>query len=250
MGRVGDLLRVDRQTILLAYASYLPHLVDQAERGLLRIAPRRVTAISEPLMPEVRAAVESTWHAPAASGYGMSEGLFAGSCGQSLHFPDDLCVIEPVTAAGDPVPAGERADRVLVTNLYNPLLPLIRFDVTDQLVVLPDPFPCGSLLSRVADPQGRLDDTFSHAGSVTVHPHVFRTTLAPEPKVIEYQVHQTARGAEVHVVGAVDATPVCTDLERALRQLGVTDAVVTVELVASLERQPSGKLKRFMPLPT
>lgn len=236
-------------TILMAYSSYLPHLIDQVQRGQLRIAPRRVIAISEPLLLEVRAAVDATWNVPVASGYGMSEGVFAGSCGHSLHLPDDLCVIEPVTANGEPVPTGERADRILVTNLYNHLLPLIRFDVTDQIVVLPDSCPCGSTFSRVADPQGRLDDTFSYAGGVTVHPHVFRTTLASESNVIEYQVHQTAQGAEVRIVGAVNADRVKADLERALRQLGVTEAVVTVASAASLGRQPSGKLKRFVPLP-
>ena len=36
-------------------------------------------AISEPLLPEVRAAAAAAWAAPVANGYGMSEGLFAGA---------------------------------------------------------------------------------------------------------------------------------------------------------------------------
>lgn len=117
----------------MCYSSFLPHLAAEARAGRLAISPRRVIAISEPLLPEVRAAAAAAWAAPVAIGYGMSEGLFAGCCGHGIHLPDDLCLIEPVDAAGRPAAPGAPSQRIYITNLYNHALPLIRFEVTDEL---------------------------------------------------------------------------------------------------------------------
>lgn len=97
-------------TVLMGYSSFLPRLVIEARARRLRIAPRRVVAISEPLQPEVRAIVEEAWSAPVASGYGMSEGAFAGACRHGLHLPDDLCLIEAVDASSPTPPPSPRTD--------------------------------------------------------------------------------------------------------------------------------------------
>lgn len=237
-------------TVLMGYSSILPRLAAEARDGRLRISPRRVVAISEPLLPEARDIVERTWGAPVASGYGMSEGVFTGSCGLANHLPDDLCLFEPVTVVGVAVPSGQLADRVLVTNLYNTVLPLIRYEVTDEVVVLSDPCPCGSSFARLADPQGRLDDTFVYDG-IGIHPHVFRSALAKSEHVVEYQVTQTPRGADIRVVadGDVECEWIRRQIEHDLRGLGIHQAEVTVAVVTDIDRhRATGKLRRFVPL--
>src|SRR6266436_5075795 len=66
----------------------------------------------------------------------------------------------PVSSRGHPVPPGERADKIYVTNLFNHTLPLIRYEITDEVTLLDEPCRCGSGHRLIADPQGRLDDTF------------------------------------------------------------------------------------------
>jgi phenylacetate-coenzyme A ligase PaaK-like adenylate-forming protein len=237
-------------TLLMCYSSFLPRLAAEAEAGRLRIAPRRVLAISEPLLPEVRELAERTWRAPIGISYGMSEGLFTGSCGYGTHLPDDLCLVETVDDRGRPVAPGTTSGRVYLTTLYNHTLPLIRYDVTDELTVLEGPCPCGSGMRRIADPQGRLDDTFTYGG-VSVHPHLFRSALGRSPEIIEYQVHQTPRGALIRVVARsrVDTDALAQHLGHALCGVGVARARVELTQVATLDRQVSGKLRRFVPLP-
>lgn len=237
-------------TILMGYSSFLAHLALEARAGRLRIAPRRVTAISEPLLPETRAAIDDAWGAPIANGYGMSEGATTGCCGHSTHLPDDLCLLEPVDHAGQPVAVGTPAARVYLTNLYNPVLPLIRYEVTDEITILDGPCPCGSPLRRIADPQGRLDDIFTYPEGVTVHPHVFRSLLGRRHEIVEYQVRQTPRGAAVEIVSPspLDTSPIERELQTALAALGLLQPDVTVTRAATLDRQPTGKLKRFVPL--
>lgn len=237
-------------TILQGYSSMLHRLALEERSGGLRIRPRRINPISEPLMPETRDLLRDVWGVPVINGYGMSEGLFAGACAHGLHLPDDLCLVEIVDRDGRAVPPGPSGQRLLITNLYNPVLPLIRLEVTDELRVLPGPCPCGSMHRRIADPQGRLDDEFTYPDGTTVHPHVFRDVLGQQQTVVEYQVRQTVRGAEVAIVtvGPCDGAALAGSVAAALRRVGLSEPVVTAVVVSDIDRQSSGKLKRFVPL--
>jgi phenylacetate-CoA ligase len=248
MEQIVERLNHLQPTTLMGYSSFLPRLATAARTQRLRIAPQRVVAISEPLLPEVRADLEATWGVPVASGYGMSEGLFVGFCGHGSHLPDDLCLLEPVSADGMPVEEGATSAKVYVTNLYNHVVPLIRFEVTDEIAVLGGPCPCGSAFRRIADPLGRLDETFIYPDGTAIHPHVFRTCLGHQ-HLTEYQVRQTARGADISAVtsGAVDTDALASRIEAALRDLGLPAPLVTIATVDRVDRQSSGKLKRFVP---
>jgi phenylacetate-coenzyme A ligase PaaK-like adenylate-forming protein len=238
--------------VLMGYASMIHQLTQEAAAGRLRIAPRMVSATSEPLLPETRSAVAAAWQAPLFNGFGTTEGLMGGSCSaaRGIHLSDDLCVIEPVDAHGAPVPPGERAAKMYLTNLFNRTQPLIRYELTDEITVLDEPCPCGTTLLRIDDIQGRTDDSFAYAAGPTVHPFTFRSVLGRERHVVEYQVRQTPRGADVHVrcQGDVDAARLASTLAEALRALGLAGAQVSVTPVDRIERQATGKLRRFVPL--
>jgi phenylacetate-coenzyme A ligase PaaK-like adenylate-forming protein len=138
---------------------------------------------------------------------------------------------------------------VYLTNLYNSVLPLIRYEITDQVTFLDEPCPCGSQYRRIADIQGRLDDAFTYRG-VTVHPNVFRSVLARDPRLVEYQVRQTRTGAEVLLRGSYAVPPeeLARALEIELIRVGLSHPVVTVRLVERIDRVGVGKLKRFQGL--
>jgi phenylacetate-coenzyme A ligase PaaK-like adenylate-forming protein len=240
--------------ILIAYASILPELAHEAWAGRLRIAPRHVISVSEPLLPEIRAAAEEAWGGTVFNWWASSEGGAMGvSCGQEhgMHLSDDQLIVESVDAAGSPVAPGTRSDKIYLTNLYNPLLPLIRFEITDQVTILAtdEPCPCGSAHRRIEDVQGRLDDLFVYPG-VVVHPHVFRSRLGRDREIVEYQVRQTERGAVVAIrcLGEVDEERLRVEIVDDLVRVGLSEPEVAISRVAALERQATGKLKRFVPL--
>jgi phenylacetate-coenzyme A ligase PaaK-like adenylate-forming protein len=167
-----------------------------------------------------------------------------------MHLADDLVIVEAVDSNDRPVPSGVLADKVFVTNLANSVQPLIRYEITDQVVVLDESCACGSAHRRVSDIQGRLDDEFRYTSDIRVHPHVFRSALVRESAVTEYQVHQTAHGADILLRhdAPVDSDALADNIAEALRKLGVADARVTARTVDSIPRLDSGKLKRFIPL--
>jgi phenylacetate-CoA ligase len=197
---------------LMGYPSMLALLAAEARAGRLRILPRRVTTTSEPLLPEVRRALTEAFCAPVANMYGTSEaGPIGVGCFRrpGIHLCDDLVIVEPVDLDGRPVPPGVRSDKLYVTALVNPTLPLIRFELTDQVTFLDGPCPCGSAHQLIADLESRLDDVFTYPGGLVVHPHVFGAQLRRDRGIVEYQVRQTPAGAEVLVVGA-PADPAAT----------------------------------------
>jgi phenylacetate-coenzyme A ligase PaaK-like adenylate-forming protein len=132
---------------LATYPSMLGRLLEEASSGRLTITPRRILTMAEPLLPETRKAAEETWHAPIANMWGTSEGgVTAIGCfkGTGMHLTDDLLIIEPVDENGNPVPAGVQSNKIYLTSLFNPLMPLIRYEITDEITLNDEPCACGS----------------------------------------------------------------------------------------------------------
>ena len=148
--------------------------------------------------------------------------------------------------ANRPVSPGTASAKVLVTNLHNLTQPLIRYELTDRFT------PAG--LARAAGCGPRLtaapDDIFCY-GAAEVHPHAFTSVLVKMAAVTEYQVRQTARGAEITAVadGEFDRAAVIAAVQASLRRAGVSEPLVTLHVVGSIDRDPkTGKIRRFIPL--
>jgi phenylacetate-coenzyme A ligase PaaK-like adenylate-forming protein len=245
--RLNDLQPV----ILTGYPSLLYELALRARGGELRIAPRVVGPNSEPLLPEMRRAIEEAWGCAILNAWGASEGVFAGACGEGagMHLDEDLAIFELVDRDGQPAAAGTRAAKLLITNLYNTVQPLIRYELTDEASSIEAACPCGCAMRRIDDIEGRSDDVFVYGDGTLVHPLVFRSLLGI-PAIVEYQVRQTPRGADVAIrtPGEVDAQALCGSIAEQLARAGLDHPSVTVEIVESFDRQTTGKLKRFFPL--
>lgn len=245
---VATLNRAD-PSVLHAYPSMLPALCTEAREGRLRIKPLLLLSTSEPLLPEVRQAAEETWGVPVLNFWAASEagGTFPCPAGNGMHIGEDITIIEAVDEHGDPVARGRTAPRILVTNLANRVMPLIRYEITDEFRIAEEPCRCGSAYLHVGDVLGRNDDVFIYSG-IQVHPLNFRSVLGNE-HILEYQVRQTRRGADVTVVGhsRIDVQAIQSALEHRLSELGVIEPHVTVNQAEAIERQSTGKLKRFIP---
>lgn len=238
-------------THLVGYASVIGRLARATSAGELAVRPSRVSTNSEPLLPEDRDAIRQSWGATVHNLWGSTEiGVQAVGCGhgEGLHICEDEVVLERVNASGAPVGPDEPAARTLATGLANRTFPFIRYDLGDEITLLPGQCPCGSAFQRVADVSGRRDDDFDY-DSITVPASAFRHVLGTDPRVTEYQVIQTATGVDVLVVGDPDVDSLSRAIVSAARRYGLTQPEVGVRVVGRLERHRStGKLKRFVPL--
>ena len=91
---------------------------------------------------------------------------------------------------------------------------------------------------------------FRYDGGVSIHPHVFRSPLSRDREIIEYQVRQTPRGADVIIraSGGVDEDALRTQIASHVERAGLPNPEITLRSVLSIERTSAGKLRRFVPI--
>ena len=147
-------------------------------------------------------------------------------------------ILERVDAAGRPVAPDEPAARTLATGLTGRTFPFIRYDLGNEVTLLPGRCACGSSMLRVADIAGRHDDDFRY-GERMIPASAFRSVLGTDPLISEYQVPQTADGADVLVVGSPDVSAV------AAAGLIVVAVWALESSARCIERSPRASRRRF-----
>jgi phenylacetate-CoA ligase len=164
---------------------------------------------------------------------------------------EDFLIFEAVDADNRPVADLARAEKVLVTKLYGTVMPLIRYELTDSLIIDAGPNPDACGCRRIREIEGRSDAWFVYPGNIRIHPMNFREVLGQNRQISEYQVQQTPQGVRVLAIvhGSFSSDRLETALIEALAKGGLSEAKVTVEVVSQLPRHPeTNKLKRFVPL--
>lgn len=235
--------------VLSGYASMLTRLAGESRAGRLTIAPQQVSSTSETLHPEMRAVIRSAFGVPVFDGFGTTEGLFGktGPDEAAFVFNTDMCIVELVDDANNPVAPGIPSTKVLLTNLYNLTQPLIRYEISDTFIREADADNHGYLRALV---RGRNDDTLRF-GTAEIHPITIRAVMLTTPQVTEYQIHQTSRGIDLLAVCTrdLDSRALTERLQAALADAGIPRPAVTVRMVEHLDRHPAtGKLRAVIPL--
>lgn len=239
------------------YPSMLSLLADEQRAGRLHLRPTRVLTGAEVRTPEMEEAIRAAWGVEPFEFYGISEGGVLGvDCAhhRGMHLFEDLFIVENVDGEGRPVPDGEVGQKLLLTNLYNRTQPLIRYEISDMVVLDSSPCPCGRALRRVVSIQGRNDDIVRlparAGGHVAVHPFTLRSPFARLPHVRQYKVVHEGDGLRVLVVPRERADPEMVAaqthdaLALTLAKAGAAPASIHVEVVAGLPRQP-GHASKF-----
>ena len=241
-------------TNIIAYPSAMHRLALEQQAGRLDIAPQSIMCVAEPLLPEARQIIAEAFGTVPMNMYGCSEcgpvaHAYPGSPG--LHVVEDTSIYEPVDSQGRPVPSGTMADKLLVTNVINQTLPLIRYELTDKVTFLDEPNPGPWTGRRMADLEGRLDDHLIYPGGVDVAPIIFWTIFGTMPEVFEYQVQQTSNGVKVLVRhnDPINLDAIAYRVWADLVNVGLSNPEVVVTAVDHIERHAAtGKLKRFVPM--
>lgn len=146
MDRVVKKLNRMQPKALYSYPSMMELLADEAVKGNLKIHVEEVVCASEKLTEKARAYIEEVFHCKAKSIYGCTEGGNLGcdcNC-HHLHLNNPYAILEPVDENNNPVPIGQKAHKILLTNLANDVVPIIRYEVMDNVIIHQDPCPCGN----------------------------------------------------------------------------------------------------------
>ena len=180
--------------ILTSYGSLARVLAKEQLAGRLNIQPEVIATGGDGLTADTRQLVEKAWGKLPFNGYASTEtGGIAAECNfhTGLHMFEDMLIIENVDKKGKPVPPGEYGERLLVTVLFRRLIPLIRYQVEDLILISDKPCPCGRTFRLIEDIGGRICEVVwlprETGGHVSFHPNFFIGILDPLP-VSEWQV--------------------------------------------------------------
>ncbi len=152
-------LRAKRPKTLVAYAqSAVLFAKYVSEHHLLDITFDAVITTAEVLMPQDRELLEATFRCRVFNRYGCREvSVIASECEYhtGMHINADALLVEIVPDPAIPAPAG----RILMTDLLNYSMPLIRYEIGDVgAFAAAQSCPCGRGLPLLAEVRGRTTD--------------------------------------------------------------------------------------------
>ncbi len=231
--------------LLRGFPSMLGLLVAEQLQGRLHISPCIVAGGGEPLTGELRKQLHAVWGSSVFDIYGTQEGLRAMECNldQGMHIFEDLGIVEVVDEDNCPVPDGTLGHKILFTSLISFTQPVIRYEITDMMVLAPEPCPCGQPFRRILAINGRNDDVIYLEGlggkQVAVHPVHFWNVLESFEAIRQYQVVHEPDGLCLRLVFAEGnghiAASVREQLAQKLQALGAICPSISVEMVTTLE---------------
>jgi phenylacetate-CoA ligase len=249
-----------RPEYITGYASALEALGREEAEGRMRLRElgtlKQITNVAEPLSDEAGDWLERVFGAHVADEYAMGECMVLSSgciAGRGAHVNADLAILEVVDEHNRPVPPGVEGSKVLVTNLYNHVQPIIRYEVDDRITMSRGACVCGSPMPHIASISGRTKDKLwiDDGGRKREVPYyVFLTPLHHVLDLAEHQIVQT--GPRRFVVRAVPLRGKHLSADRIrelvmehVRSEGLDSEIeVAVEVVPDIPRGPSGKIAR------
>lgn len=187
-------LNDERPKLIVAYVQALYELAQFATREQITVVPQEAIVTSAgTLYPAMRATIESVFRCPVFDRYGSREvGDIACECEQhaGLHVFPFGNYVEIVDEAGEVVPDGVEGD-IVVTNLNNYAMPLIRYRIGDRGVMArAGGCACGrsgQILQRVS---GRSVDVFLKRDGTHVDGVYFFHMLRSRDWVRQFQIVQ------------------------------------------------------------
>ena len=193
------MLRAGRPEVMVCYAGsahlFAQHLL---ARGLRPTYPLRgIVTSAETLTDAMRATIEQAFQVPVFNRYGSREvGVIGAECDahRGLHV-NELDMVVEVEAGADG--HGE----LLVTNLNNLGMPLIRYRIGDVGQLDDTPCTCGRAGARITRLFGRSSDFFTTADGRKIHGEYFTHLFYGIDGIARFQlVQETLSGFHLKIV--------------------------------------------------
>lgn len=168
---IVDLLNEYQPSMIGCYPTAMELFAAEQEKGQLHIHPAIIMTGGEKLNDDVRENLSNVFGCYVQTNYSCTEGgTIACECMEKhFHINDDWIIIEPVDENNRPVPFGTQSAKILLTNLANKVCPIIRFEITDRIVMHNEPCGCGNSKPWLTL-EGRTDDILTFENGVKIAP--------------------------------------------------------------------------------
>jgi phenylacetate-CoA ligase len=204
-----------------------------------------IITTAEVLLPGQREFLEETFRARVFNRYGCREvSLIASECEhhRGMHVSTETLLVEIVAHPSVSPPAG----RVVITDLLNFSMPLIRYEIGDVAAWAADQkCPCGRQLPLLTEVQGRTTDFLTLRDGRHVSGPALTLVVADMPQVRQVQFVQKALDRIVIrvVPGNGYGAAVADELRRRLRLYVDPQTILDIEETVSIASEISGKYR-------
>ncbi len=245
-------------TVVASTPTYALRLAQEAQNQGVDLASsgvRRLILSGEPAgsIPQTKALIERQWGAKAGDTAGMTEigTIFMFECEQQpggAHIIEDHFIEEVVDPeTGEPVPYGERGERV-VTSFGRDTIPLLRYRTADLVSKVPAArCSCGRTFDIYeGGVLGRVDDMRIVRGT-NVYPRAVEGIVRELPEIDEFQLLLTRVEVRDEITLRVECVPSLGDEAwRSLQSTLARELAAAHEgLRFNVERCEPGELPRF-----
>jgi phenylacetate-CoA ligase len=222
--------------------------VHLARLGLTDLRPRGIISTSMMLLDSERRVIEEMFHSPVTNRYGCEEvGLIACECErrEGLHLNMDHVAVEFLRTDGTEASPGEEAD-IVVTDLINKGMPLIRYRIEDVGVPSARLCSCGRGLTLMERVTGRKADFLKRKdGSLVAGVSLVERTLTAIPGIEQMQLIQNmSESICVKVVKDDQFDWVSEEkLRKEMKEVFGGGISIDLQFVSELDRTQAGKYR-------
>jgi len=245
---IVKLLNNFNPSMLSGYPSNLSLLLDNHN---LNIKPDVIISGGEMLTDEVRTKLSDRFNCYVQTHYSCTEaGEIACECSEKrLHINEDWVIVEPVDKDNKPVGFGEMSDKVLITNLSNYIQPIIRYVLTDRVIMHKEKCKCGKNTYWL-EVEGRSDDVLMFENNISVAPMSFYKILSEIKGIKRFQlVQQSVNNLELRIDSDNSKEAFVkakTELQNYLMSLNIKKVAITLSKDLPQTNKLSGKFNHII----
>jgi len=234
--------------LLRGYASALAAFAEFMEsRPSIVVRPVAIESAAEVLRAQDRSRLERVFGCPVYDFYGSREiNNLAAECAthEGLHVNQLTRYLEIVDENGKASPPGQPG-RILVTDLTNQTMPLIRYELEDIGTWASSPCSCGRPFPLLESINGRKSDFVICPDGKAIHGEHFTHMFYDLPQVERFQLLQddVSHVRVIVVTEIADDESLLKELERRTQEVLGTEVALDIIRVDEIPCSPSGKFR-------
>lgn len=234
--------------IIRGYAASLYFISDWIIKNNIQVfSPLSIISSAEKLTVSMRNRIEDAFKAKVFDSYGCRElSQIASECGnhEGYHIVAENNIVELIKNKDT---TGDKYKNIIVTNLNNFAMPLIRYevgDLADEIVY--EKCKCGRTLPRIINILGRENENIFLKNNKIINGEYFEFLFYEINEVIKYQVKYSKSHDRLSFTISIDnkenEEKICSFLKNTIfNHFGIKN----IEIIISdkFEKSPSGKFK-------
>jgi phenylacetate-CoA ligase len=221
-----------------------------------KVSPKNIILAGEVITPEIKKIIASNYDSDVYEIYSSLEGCqMAADCylHNGLHINSDVAILEFLNNRNEYVKYGERG-RIVLTNLFNLMMPFIRYDTSDIGILSSRKCKCGNPSPLISHIEGRNNDFFVLSNGRIIDPRsldssmrffIAKYNIKYGWNIEKYQIIQEELDSVVIkiVKGENFSENDVNKILRLMKRILGKDIKLSVRLVDSIKKTKRGKIR-------